>query len=1383
MAQNVFMQKPLRGILSPIVTMGLALTLGAIMHVPSADAANYTVTNTNDAGAGSLRQAILDANANAGFDTINFNGALSGTIVPQSDLPSITEGVVIAGETANNALAGPDIVINAAGRSYCLQFNGGGGHVIKGITCTGGTNGLQLTSAVNGATVGGTGARDGNEFNNATQAGIFINGADNVTVINNSIGAAGGNANGISISNTSTGLVIGGSNASERNIIVNNTTHGINFLNGSATIKGNYIGTSDGNNDAGNSQSGIYIGTGVTGTTIGGTNAGDRNIISGNNNHGIWLHQSGSINVINNYIGVNSNGNASLANSQDGIRIESSSNVIGGSTVNHRNVISGNGNNGINIDGSMNAATGNSILNNYIGLNANGNGAIGNSQAGIRINGSGADNTIIGLANQGNTISGNTGHGININSNDATGTAIKANVIGLQADKTSNQGNGLSGIRITGDSSTVGEAGVGGSVNIISANSGLGIWINGGDSNTIYNNLIGLAGDATSPRNNGGHGIVIDNTSASNVVGNRPAVNASQNTISVTNGAYCVRIDASAGNNNGVRGNSCQNTTVGHISREGSSNNSMATPTISAAASTTSYLVGTGTANASIDIYSGGVYTATTTVNAEGVWFKYVGVTPGKSVDVAATDASGNTSTSANLNSVTTDVTAPSAPSVSTPGNNTAVNSTPISIVGSKETYTSIWVNGVEKVTLDEQSTWTSTGVPLVEGNNVFSIVAKDPSSNSSAVYNYSITLDTVVPAAPTLSYPAESTSSAVITGSGTEANAHVYVNGVDTGSLVDNLGNFSIQVLVQPGLTTQSITIVDNAGNTSAASVATITNMSGGGSGGGSSGGGSSNNGPKVGDDDEESQSMAGEAETDVEEPDEDESTDEETVTEETVTEETTEDNTSNEQTTQDNSTSSSNSDSGKTEDSKPSQNNQGSKNTDQKSFYSGIYQYVEPIKIPSVRDDYPVKPIKPPKFQTQLFNNKVFGDKNPMGIPQILIDLKGKGKEIVEGRDSDNDGAYDSEELFYGTNLDVPDTDGDGIKDGDEIYLTNTDPTDYDSDGDKVADAVDAEPSVYTTPEISPQEITAYIAEANIEVEADETAIEVLGVEDSDEDGLTDLTEFYAGTDPQDEDSDSDGLSDGDEVMHYGTDPNTTTDKTAVETVSIVNLTDGETVEATEQLFIGHVGIDQAEDEVTVQAYEVEEDGTMTLVGESTADENGRYLILTEADFTEGSHSFMVTTGDSLDELTDLSGIITLNMVSYVKRPEYVSLGLQDGSIIDERRPTLALTAADNYMIVVAWRSTIYSQTLIADSAGQTIDVRPVENLELGEHTVTWYAQDIETGAKSTPTQLSFEVTNTAFVTGETNSPWVIVLGSIAVLASISALALFFRNRKMKA
>jgi Ca2+-binding RTX toxin-like protein len=83
------------------VVTGVGLVAGGMLAgAASADAATFTVTNKDDSGGGSLRQAILDANATAGADRVAFQSKLSGQITLASQLPNITDPVDIVGPGA-----------------------------------------------------------------------------------------------------------------------------------------------------------------------------------------------------------------------------------------------------------------------------------------------------------------------------------------------------------------------------------------------------------------------------------------------------------------------------------------------------------------------------------------------------------------------------------------------------------------------------------------------------------------------------------------------------------------------------------------------------------------------------------------------------------------------------------------------------------------------------------------------------------------------------------------------------------------------------------------------------------------------------------------------------------------------------------------------------------------------------------------------------------------------------------------------------------------------------------------------------------------------------------------------------------------------------------
>ena len=140
---------------------------------------------------------------------------------------------------------------------------------------------------------------------------------------------------------------------------------------------------------------------GATNNTVGGTAAGARNLISGTRGEagsygdGVLIEGSGTSanQVEGNYIGTNAAGSGALANRGDGVFISgASNNTVGGTAAGARNLISGNGGQGVAIVGfadapSGGAASNNQVEGNYIGTNAAGSGAVGNGHGGVLISG------------------------------------------------------------------------------------------------------------------------------------------------------------------------------------------------------------------------------------------------------------------------------------------------------------------------------------------------------------------------------------------------------------------------------------------------------------------------------------------------------------------------------------------------------------------------------------------------------------------------------------------------------------------------------------------------------------------------------------------------------------------------------------------------------------------------------------------------------------------------------------------------------------------------------------------------------------------------------------------------------------------------------------
>ena len=137
-----------------IVGTGAALGAGALL-TPAAEAATFTVVNLANAGYGSLREAVEDANEAPGDDVVVFNSGLSGTIELSGAGAAIeirSDGLEIRGPGADT------ITVDGDGLDrifYASDFDAGGERVsISGLTLTGGRapgDGGAVASGAGGA--------------------------------------------------------------------------------------------------------------------------------------------------------------------------------------------------------------------------------------------------------------------------------------------------------------------------------------------------------------------------------------------------------------------------------------------------------------------------------------------------------------------------------------------------------------------------------------------------------------------------------------------------------------------------------------------------------------------------------------------------------------------------------------------------------------------------------------------------------------------------------------------------------------------------------------------------------------------------------------------------------------------------------------------------------------------------------------------------------------------------------------------------------------------------------------------------------------------------------------------------------------------------------
>ena len=406
------------------------------------------------------------------------------------------------------------------------------------------TGAINLSNKLDGITILGA---SGNRIGGTNSLGRNIlsgNGSRGILIINSGSTNAGNNViqgnfigtdvtgrlalpnqtNGIILSGVF-GNLIGGTNSNLGNVISGNVFNGITIYQPGASnnlIWGNYIGTdATGTNALPNTYSGITI-SGVTGNTVGGTNTGAGNLISGNLANGVYLQTAGPGGnfVQGNLIGSDITGRLSVSNNLAGIWIESSGNWIGGSTAAARNLISGNGQDGIYLTGA--GASNNIIQANYIGTDIRGTNALpnggGGGYSGIYLTAASA-NTIGGtIPGMGNVISGNGDIGISLNA-AASANIIQGNYIGADATGTRALANGNGGVYLyNSPTNTIGGTNAGAG-NLISGNNADGIYVSAASGMIIQGNYIGTKIDGATALGNLWHNVEFDNNANNNLVG------------------------------------------------------------------------------------------------------------------------------------------------------------------------------------------------------------------------------------------------------------------------------------------------------------------------------------------------------------------------------------------------------------------------------------------------------------------------------------------------------------------------------------------------------------------------------------------------------------------------------------------------------------------------------------------------------------------------------------------------------------------------------------------------------------------------------------------------------------------------------------------------
>jgi hypothetical protein len=388
----------------------------------SVDEIDFAITAASDAVGGGTGY-----NATTGVATIAPFSELP-SLINAVIIDGYTQGYGTALAASPNTLASGDNAV------LKIVLDGSLAGAVDGLVIAGGNStvrGLVIDNFGSGAGPIGTGIRL-IENDSDLVAGNFIGtNATGLAPLGDGVGITVNSSNN-TIGGTSTGArnIISGNSSPEGAWGIDIDSGG-----GSARfnlVEGNCIGTDISGGTGLGRQGGIIDNSAYN--TIGGTTAAARNIISGNAGTGIAMDQGSFANVVQgNYIGTDATGTLPVPNNNAGINLSGTTfdNTIGGTQSGAGNVISGNVPYGILLNANGNPAnnllpTDNNIQGNLIGTDKTGAVALGNSE-GIELNG--ANNDTIGgtVSGAGNTIAFNRAEGVRIDA--GTGDSILGNSI------------------------------------------------------------------------------------------------------------------------------------------------------------------------------------------------------------------------------------------------------------------------------------------------------------------------------------------------------------------------------------------------------------------------------------------------------------------------------------------------------------------------------------------------------------------------------------------------------------------------------------------------------------------------------------------------------------------------------------------------------------------------------------------------------------------------------------------------------------------------------------------------------------------------------------------------------------------------------------------